>query len=105
MARSTRLVESIVALIVSEISAYIRTDRQTGMARSTRLGIYQEYIYFMGSETLLPEYICFMGSETLPSACYIISETLPSACTYFPTDLVYPFTLRVTGIMMKNHIN
>jgi len=50
-----------------------RTDGQTDMARSTPLLIPdQEYIYFMGSETLpsAEEYIYFMGSETLPSACY-----------------------------------
>jgi len=49
---------SIVALIVSEISVFIRTDGQTDMARSTRLVILAY----------------FMGSETLPSACYILSD-------------------------------
>jgi len=40
----------------------------------------QEYIHFMGSETLLQEYIYFMGSETLPEHIYFMgSETLPSA--------------------------
>jgi len=38
---------SIVACIVSEVSAFIRTDGKTDMA---------------------------MGSETLPSACYILSD-------------------------------
>jgi len=38
-----------------------------------------------------------MGSETLPSACYILLETLPSACYILSKNLVYPFTLRVTG--------
>jgi len=82
---------SITRLIVSEISAFIRTDRrtdghgyidsasgkdgQTDMARSTRLVI------------LITIYL-FMGSETVPSACYIL-----------PTNLVYHFTLRVTGIV------
>jgi len=51
-----------LALIVSEISAFIRTDRQTDMARSTRLASDpdQEYILY--------------GSETRPSACYILSD-------------------------------
>jgi len=50
---------------------------------------------------LYQEYIYFMGSETLPSACYILSDEswgrkrflLPF--TYFPTNLVYLFTLYV----------
>jgi len=56
-----------------------RLAGQTDMARLTRL-------------------VILMGSETLPSACYnsMGSETLPSACYIFPTNLVYPFTLRVT---------
>jgi len=53
-------------LIVSEISAFIRTDGHGYMAISTRLV----------KRFLLP-------------------------VTYFPTNLVYPFTLRVTGI--KNY--
>jgi len=36
---------SIVACIVSEISAFIRTDGQTDMARSTRLVIVIKNIY------------------------------------------------------------
>jgi len=38
------------------------------------------------------------GSETLPSTCNILSDesSIPS---YFLTNLVYPFTLRVTGII------
>jgi len=56
-----------LALIVSEISAFIRTDIQTDMARSTPL---------------------------------VILSLLP--VTYFSTNLVYPFTLRVTGIKMHN---
>jgi len=39
------------------------------------------------------EYIYFLGSETVPSTSYILS-----------TNLVYPFTLRVTGITKKNDI-
>jgi len=45
---------SIVACIVSEISAFIRTD---GRASDPD----QEYIYFV-------------GSITFPSACYILSD-------------------------------
>jgi len=66
---------SIVACIVSEISAFIRTDGQMDLARSTRLVILIKNIYFLWGRKrfLLP-------------------------VTYFPTNLVYPFTLRVTGI-------
>jgi len=65
-----------LALIVSEISAF-RTDGQTDMARSTRLVILIKNIYILWGRKrfLLP-------------------------VTYFPTNLVYPFTLRVTGIKM-----
>jgi len=58
-----------LALIVSD------TDRQTDMARSTRLVILIKNIYSLWGRKrfLLP-------------------------VTYFPTNLVYPFTLRVTGI-------
>jgi len=77
-----------LALIVSEISAFIRTsgrtDGQTDMARSTRLVILIKNIYFMVRKRVL----------------------LP--VTYFPTNLVYPFTLRVMArstrlvILIKN---
>jgi len=52
-----------------------RTDGQTDMARSTRLVILIKNIYTVWGRKrfLLP-------------------------VTYFPTNLVYPFTLRVTGI-------
>jgi len=52
-----------------------RTDGQTDMARSTRLVILIKNIYTLWGRKrfLLP-------------------------VTYFPTNLVYPFTLRVTGI-------
>jgi len=67
---------SIVTLTVSEISAFIRTDGQMDMTRSTRLVILIKNIYsFWGRKRFL----------------------LP--VTYFPTNLVYPFTLRVTGII------
>jgi len=89
-----------------------RTDGQTDMARSTPLLIPdQEYIYFMGSETLpsAEEYIYFMGSETLPSACYNIytlwgRKRFLRPVTYFSTNLVYPFTLRVTRITVIQKI-
>jgi len=55
----------------------------------------------MESETL-PSTCYILSSKTLPSACYILSDdTLPSVVTYFSTNLVYPFTLRVTGIMFQ----
>jgi len=60
---------SIVAFIVSEISAFIRTDGQTDMARSTRLVILIKNIYTLWSRKrfLLP-------------------------VTYFPTNLVYVYS-------------
>jgi len=64
---------SIVAFIVSEISGFIRTDGRRDMARSTRLVILIKNIYTL---CLLP-------------------------VTYFPSNLVYPFTLRVTGIIKQ----
>jgi len=74
-----------LALIVSEISAFIRTDGQTDrpadgqtdMARSTRLVILIKNIYSL------------WGRKR-----FLLSVT------YFPMNLVYPFTLRVTGIIM-----
>jgi len=54
------------------------------MARSTRLAMDQEYIYFM-------------GSDTLPSACYIPSAIRIISIIVFFANIVYPFTLRVTG--------
>jgi len=75
---------SIVAFIVCEISAFIRTggqtdrrsDGQTDMARSTWLVILIKNIYTLWGRKrfLLP-------------------------VTNFSTNLVYPFTLRVTGIL------
>jgi len=50
---------SNVALIVSNISAFIRTDGHGKIDSASDPD--QEYMYFM-------------GSETLPSACYIISD-------------------------------
>jgi len=66
---------SIVACIVSEIPAFIRTDGQTDMARWTRLVILIKNVYTL----------CGRKRFLLP-------------VTYFPTNLVYPLTLRVTGI-------
>jgi len=72
---------SIVACIVSEISAFIQTYGQADMARSTRLVILIKNVYTLwGLKRFL----------------------LPA--TYFPSNLVYPFTLRVTGITRKNAI-
>jgi len=70
---------SIVALIVSEISAFIRTDGQTDMAGSTLPVILIKNIYTLwGRKRFLLR------------------------VTHFPTNLVCPFTLRVTDI--KNNI-
>jgi len=64
-----------LALIVSEISAFIRTDGHTDMARSTRLVILIKNIYTLwGRQRFL----------------------LP--LTSYPTNQVFPFTLRVTSI-------
>jgi len=65
---------NILALIVFEISAFIRIDRQTDMARSTRKVIMIKNIYSL----------CGWKRFLLP-------------VTYLPTSLVYPFTLGVTG--------
>jgi len=66
---------SIVACIVSEISAFIRTDGETDMARSSRLVILIKNIHTLWGRKrfLLP-------------------------VTYFPTNLVYPFTVRINTI-------
>jgi len=61
--------------VVSEILAFIRTDGQTDMARST------------------------VGSETLPSACYIYFRTLWGRKRFLLPVTYFPFTLRVTGII------
>jgi len=65
---------SILALIVSEISAFILTNRQTDMSRSTRL-------------VILIKNICSLWGRK--------RFLLP--LSYFPTNLVFPFTLLVTG--------
>jgi len=65
----------ILALILSEISAFIRTDIQTDMARSTRLVI------------LVKNVICFMGSISLLSTCYILSDE--SSIPFYSTSNGY----------------
>jgi len=64
---------NFLAFVVAEISAFIRTDGHTDMSRSTRLVI------------LIKNKYTLWGWK----AFYV---------TYFPTNLVYPFTPRVTGI-------
>jgi len=57
-----------LAPIVSEISAFIRTDGQTDI-------LIKNIYTLWGRKRFLPpdqEYIYFMGSETLPSTCYIL---------------------------------
>jgi len=67
-------------LIVSEISAFIRTDRQTDSRTwLDRLGYIKNIFTLWGRKRFL----------------------LP--VTYFPTNIVYPFTLRVTGIKRKSN--
>jgi len=63
---------SVVVCIVSEISAFIRTDGQTDMARSTPD---QEYIYFMGSETL-PSVCCILSYESSKPFYSIIKNVI-----------------------------
>jgi len=67
-------IPNFLAFIVSEITAFIRTDIQTDMARPIRLVILINNIYTLWGwkRFLLP-------------------------VTYFPMNLVYPFTLRLTG--------
>jgi len=65
----------IVSLIVFEISAFIRTEVWTDMAKSTRL-------------------VTLIVSETVPSTCYILSDEI----------LVYPFTLRVKGMARSTRL-
>jgi len=75
-----------LALLVSEISAFIRTDRQrnsrtdgqTEMAKSTRLVILIKNIHSLWGR-----------------------KRFHLPVTYFPTNLVYPFTLRLTGYNNK----
>jgi len=54
---------SIAAFIVSEITAFIRTNGQTDMARSNLLVIVIKNIY-----------VYFIGSKTLSFTCYILSD-------------------------------
>jgi len=57
-----------LALIVSQISAFIRTDGHG---------------YIDSASDPDEEYIYFVGSETLPSACFILSDesSIPFYCT------------------------
>jgi len=64
----------------------------------------QEYIYFMGSETLpstyyilSDEYIYFMGSETLPSTYYILSDE--SNMPFYSTSNEYKFLVNLFGTL------
>jgi len=61
----------------SEISAFIRTDGKTVMARSTRLVILIKNIRVN---------MYFMGSETLPSACYFYGVGNASFCLLHTFD-------------------
>jgi len=76
--RNCMLNPNSLALIVSEISAFIRTDGQTDMARSTRLVILIKNIYTL-----------WVGNASFCLLCY------------FPTNLVYPCTQRVKSIKIQ----
>jgi len=58
-----------LARIVSEILAIIRTDRQTDRQTDRRTDGWID-----SASDPDQEYINFMGSETLPSTCYILSD-------------------------------
>jgi len=64
---------SIAARKVSETSAFIRTDRQTDMARSKRLVILIKNMYTLWGQKRSRIYILY-GTETFLSACYILSD-------------------------------
>jgi len=77
------------------------TDGQTDMARSTRLVILIKNIYTLwGRNRFLLPVTYFPTNLVYPFTLRVtgikIGCFLP--VTYFPTNLVYPFTLRVTGI-------
>jgi len=74
-----------LALIVSEISAFIRTDGQK--ASSTRLVILIKNIYTI-----------YMGSETLPSVCYILSDE--SSIPFSSTSNGYKNMLSISNMIM-----
>jgi len=102
-----------LALIVSVILAFIRTDRQTDMARSTRLVILIKNMYtlwgrkrFLLPVTYFPTNLVYplhSTAGTLPSACYILSDEssipfystsngpLPSACYILSDESSIPF--------------
>jgi len=63
---------SIVACVVSEMSAFIRTDGHGYIDLASDPD--QEYIYFV-------------GSETLPYACYILSDE--SSIPFYSTSNGY----------------
>jgi len=66
----------VFAFLLSEVTAFIRTDKQTDMARLTRLVI-----------LIKNTYIYFMGTETYPSACYILSDE--SSIPFYSTSNRY----------------
>jgi len=83
------------------------------MARSTASDPDQEYVYFMGSETLpsaslwgrkrfllpvIKNIYTLWGRKRFLLPVLMGSETLPSASYTRLTNLVYPFTLRVRRI-------
>jgi len=107
-----------LAPIVSAISAFIRTDRrtdgQTDMARSTQLvSSGRTDRRTVGQTTdghgrstrlvILIRNILYTLWDGNASFCLLhnFRETLPSACYILSKNLVYPFTLRVTGVKIQ----
>jgi len=109
----------IVACIVSEILAFMRTDGQTdgrtdGQTDMVLILILIKNIYTLWGRKrfLLPvtyfsypdqEYIYFMGSETLPSACYILSEE--SSIPFYSTSNRYKKINKDTQINIDPLLN
>jgi len=88
---------SIVAPIVSEISAFIRTDGQTDMAGSTRLVILIKNVYTLwgrklSDESSIPLYSMSNGYKNMNCYCVyamrisLITVLIRSWETYFTTQ-------------------
>jgi len=82
------------------------TDGQTDMARSTRLVILIKNIYTLwGRNRFLLPVTYFPTNLVYPFTLRVTGIKIGCfllPVTYFPTNLVYPFTLRVRGIIIKS---
>jgi len=81
-----------LALIVSEISAFIRTDRQTGIARSTRLVIPINNIYTLWGRKrnlFTTSSLLISIPKVLLKGCYV-KLNLPSAFLVFTCSIIHP---------------